>query len=172
MKKLEQDIMSIILNEGQYSRVSFLESSDFNNYQEFNFKDCFSLIEQLKCNAIDIHIKMIKSPLKSILWLQSYPINSVVLCNLEKLCIYLIEIRFKKVFGVLLDDLILKSKSDIERSMIEEYQMEITRTDIFVLADSFMEYLGHHASDYSKSRVEAYLKWRDKRVSNIKNHLK
>jgi len=171
MKQLEKDIMSIILNEGQYDRISFLEAEDFNNYSGFNFKDCFKLIEELKGNVMSIHIKIIKSPLKSIYMMQQEPINSVVLCNLEKFAIYLIEIRFKKVFSILLNDLILNSKSDIEKSMIEEYQLEITRTDIFVLTDSFLEYLGHHSSDYTKSRVNAFLNWRDRRVMKIKSKI-
>ena len=170
MKQLEKDIMAIILNAGQYDRISFLEAEDFNNYSGFNFRDCFKLVEELKGNVMSIHIKMIQSPLKSIYVMQQEPINSVVLCNLEKFAIYLIEIRFKKVFSILLDDLILNSKSDIEKSMIEEYQLEITRTDIFVLTDSFLEYLGHHSSDYTKSRVEAFLKWREKKVMKIKNN--
>lgn len=171
MKQLEKDIMAIILNEGQYDRISFLEADDFNNYSGFNFRDCFKLIEDLKGDIVSIHIKMIKSPLKSIYVMQQEPINSVVLCNLEKFSIYLIEIRFKKVFSILLDDLILNSKSDIEKSMIEEYQLEITRTDIFVLTDSFLEYLGHHSSDYTKIRVDAFLKWREKKVIKIKNKI-
>lgn len=79
----------------------------------------------------------------------------------------IMENRFKLVFAKLLDKLVIATDSDIERSLIEEYQLELGQ-DVFVLGDSFLEYLGHHASSYTKSRVQDYLNWRDGRVQQIK----
>ena len=171
MKQLEKDILAIAINENQYDRISFLEPNDFNNYTGFQFRDCYKTIQELKGDARSIYLRLLKSPLESIFELQNQLTNAVVFCNLEKLAVYLVEIRFRKVFSVLLDDLVMHSDSDIEMSMIQEYQLEIVDADIFVLTDHFLEYLGHHSSDYTKTRMEAYLKWRDGRIETIKTKI-
>ncbi len=167
MKELQRMIISTVINEQQYKRISFLDVADFEDYPGYEFRKYYKAVVFHKGNPIELYRHFLNDP--NLDWMQTECFYPIAFFNLEKLSIYLVENRFRKVFSVLLDDLVMKSGNDIEMSMVQEYQLEITRTDIFLLSDSFMEYLGHHASDYTKSRVEAYLKWRDGRAKEIKN---
>lgn len=170
MKELQKMIIATAINEHQYQRVIFLEPLDFQNFPEHDFRGWYSIISSNKGDVFNIYKQFLTND--STRWVGSYPMNAIAFVNLEKFAIYLVENRFKIVFGNLLNDLVMKSNSDIEMSMIQEFQIEITRIDVFTLADSFLEYLGHHSSDYTKSRIEAYLKWRDNRVNQIKQSIK
>ena len=163
-------IIATIINDQQYQRVSFLESADFDNYADYRFREYYQVVKENNGDAIKLYEHFFLK--LSLEWLSNEVFYPLAHFNLENLAIYLVEQRFKKVFSRLLNDLVAVSSSDIEIRMIEEFQLEINREDIFILGDSFLEYLGHHASDHTKNRMEAYLKWRDNRAMEIKKHLK
>jgi hypothetical protein len=164
MKELERELMVIAINDGQYDRISFLESIDFT---DFYSKSLYTTIEERSGDVMSTYLHLTLNSLESFIWLQSQPINPVTFCNMESIAILILQNRFKKEFAKLLDKLVVATDSDIERSLIEEFQLELDQ-DVFVLGDSFLEYLGHHASDHTKTRVSDYLSWRDGRVSRVK----
>lgn len=164
MKELERQLMVIAINEGQYKRISFLDADDFTDSYS---KGLYMTIEQRSGDVMSTYLHLTLNRLESFLWLQSQIINPVTFYNLERVGMMIMENRFKLVFAKLLDKLVIATNSDIERSLIKEYQLELGQ-DVFVLGDSFLEYLGHHASSYTKSRVQDYLNWRDGRVQQIK----
>ena len=164
MKELERQLMVIAINEGQYKRISFLEPNDFTDLYS---KGLYMTIEQRSGDVMSTYLYLTLNSLESFLWLQSQIINPVTYSNLERVAMMIMENRFKLVFAKLLDKLVIATDSDIERSLIEEYQLELSQ-DVFVLGDSFLEYLGHHASSYTKLRVNDYINWRDGRVEQIK----
>jgi hypothetical protein len=165
MKELERQLMVIAINEGQYSRISFLSSSDFVHD---SYKALYTIAEERSGDAMGIYLHLVKSSLESFISLQTEPINATIYCNMERIAIKMVEERFRSVFAKLIDKLVIETDNDIERSLLEEYQLEIVKQDIFLLGDSVAEYLGRFASDYSISRIESYIGWRDNRVSQIK----
>tara|TARA_R110000803_G_scaffold207586_1_gene275612 strand:- start:155 stop:658 length:504 start_codon:yes stop_codon:yes gene_type:complete len=165
MVELERQLMVIAINEGQFERISFLSSDDFTDSYS---KSLYTTIEERSGDVMSTYLHLTLNSLESFIWLQSQMINGTIFCNLERIAILILEKRFKKEFAKLLDKLVVATDSDIERSLIEEFQLELDQ-DVFVLGDSFLEYLGHHASSHTKSRVQDYLTWRDGRSEQIKS---
>ena len=167
MKELEGLILGSIVSENKFKEVSFLESKDFNNYQDKPYRKYFEIIEDSK-NKPDVYYSLIKGCKKSKLNV----INEVLILsayhNLFKYALELLEHRFKSTLSGLLVNLSLNTKNVLESNLLDEANSLILKEDIFKLGDNLLEYLGHQASDNTKSRINDYLSWRNKRIERIK----
>lgn len=168
MRELEERIISSVFGEDQYRKVSFLEPEDFTNYPGYPYKEFFKLIKQTKGESgtlIECLINCKSRELKSILQDQSnllgynYPENNAL---------KLLEIRFKGLFINLLVKLSNESKNTVEKELLNESNLMVIRADIFDLSDHILEYIGVHASDFTKDRIGSFLSYRDKRVNEAK----
>jgi hypothetical protein len=159
MKHLEQLILGACYGEDNLSRVSFLVPTDFADYTH-----------QILFQAIQKHGGMIEAIQNN----HQYKNEMIGYSNLmgtaypERLGLKLLEMRFKGLLTVLLTKLSLETKNALETNILNEAIMQIPTADIFDLSDYLIEYLGHHASDYTKNRISSFLVYRDKRIVEVK----
>lgn len=168
MKELEQIIIGGCFGEDQYRKVSFLEPDDFTNYPQKPYKEYFKLLKKSKANQ-DCLIESLKlCEDKSIYMLLCQQTNLLGANCIERYGLKLLETRFKALFINLLVKLSNESKNAVEVELLNESNMMVIRSDIFELTDYILEYLGAHASDYTKNRIKSFLSYRDKRVEQAK----
>lgn len=162
---LEREIISSCYSEEMYNDCKFLEPKDFQN------KNLRTLWEMLQLNNGDTVkvINSIKADTRQAI------INEVQTCSmgaahtrLSQMALCLVEKRFKRLFNTTLNDLFARSESNVEKSLIQECIKSVDSEDIFILSDHSLDYIGDHATTYTKQRLSAFLDYRNKRIEKIK----
>ena len=168
MKELEQIIIGSIFGEDQYRKVSFLEPDDFSNYPSKPYREYFKLIKEVDADEeclVEALSKCKDMNLKLMMFTYS---TSLGANNPERYAVKLVEIRFKRVFALLVHNLSLSTKKDSERALLNEASLMVNDADVFELSDYLLEYLGHHATDYTIGRINSFLSYRNKRLDTVK----
>jgi hypothetical protein len=167
MIELQKMILAAIYSDDSFARVSFLRSEDFMNYENNPLKTCFELIIKAKGNLLSN--ALIKIENKHLLHYMIGLSSSGVINNLEYYALSLAETRIREVFKLLLIQLSSKTKNALESKIIDDCVIALETEDVFKLSEVILEFLGAQASNYSKKRISDFLKYRDKRIAEIKN---
>ena len=170
MKELEQLIIGSCFGEDQYRKVSFLEPEDFTNYPDKPYREYFKVLKKANADSQCLAECIVKAKDKRLRELLVSEIHSLGANTPDRLGLKLLEVRFKILFADLLNGLAIHSKKNAERELLGEALMTLVKedTDIFDISDHILEYLGVHASDFTQSRINSFLSYRDKRVHNAK----
>lgn len=169
MKELEKQILACCLHEDKYKEVSFLEAKDFTDYPDAPCKSAWAIIAKNKGKDIYTLDAMKEVPENVKYWMYSLEFSVVGYMKHRNFSLYLLETRFKRLLADLLSQLSVNTKNALERELLNESLLAVTRQDIFDLSDNLLEYLGHHASDNTKGRISAFLNYRDKRANEAKS---
>ncbi len=161
MKYLEEIILGTAIAENRFDELSFLEVKDFV---------CYGAYWQLALNSKGDLVTMLKNypdeAQKNILitcgiWATNYP---------HQFAFKLIELRFKRLFKVLLVNLSESSKSVLESEILIEAKNSIDTVDIFDLSDGLIEYIGYQITSETETRIKDFISYRDSRIKKIKDH--
>ena len=168
MREIEELIIGCCILEDNFKKVSFLEPNDFNNHIDKPYRDFFKLIKSTGAKK-NIFIEVLsKSESKRFRSLLNESFHMTASNNPVELGVMLLGFRFKRVLADLLSNLSANSKNALERDLLNRVSMKINTIDIFDLADNIIEYLGVHASESTKSRINSYIQYRDSRVKEAK----
>ena len=163
---IERQIISSVYSEEMYQDVQFLEPNDFTNPL---YRHLWKLIQESEGDTLKVLLS-IDNPTQ----VQYHDevrraMAGVSMARVGQMGLYLVERRFKTLFTILFEDLMSKTKSDVEKSMIVEVWKSIEKEDIFILSDNVLAYLGDHATKYTTERINAFISYRTKRINDIKN---
>ena len=168
MREKEKLVIGCCILEDNFKKVSFLEPNDFNNHIDKPYRDFFKLIKSTGAKK-NIFIEVLSKPeSKRFRSLLNESFHMTASNNPIELGVMLLGFRFKKVLADLLSNLSANSKNSLERDLLSRVSMKINTIDIFDLADNIIEYLGVHASESTKSRINSYIQYRDSRVKEAK----
>lgn len=170
MIELEKLIIGSCFGEDQYRRVKFLEPDDFNNYPSQPYREYFKILKKVDADDMVLSECIVKTRDKRLRSLLVMEIHSLG-CNYpERKALLLLEMRFKRLLSSLLYNLSSTTKKTAERELLNEAILVLANedTNVFDLSDHLLEYLGVHASDYTKSRINSFLSYRDKRANYAK----
>lgn len=163
MKEVEKMIIDSCYGEEQYKKVSFLEPNDF---ADRNYRKYFHLMKESKGDIVKLMASIHNQ--KQILSIVFQLCSVSGVNNVQKFALLLLEIRFKYLLAILLTELSVKTQNHLEASLLNNLTLSISSVDIFDLSDSLLEYLGHQASNYTKSRINSFLQYRDERIRKAK----
>lgn len=168
MKELEQIIIGSCFGEDQYKKVSFLEPEDFNNYPDKPYREYFKILKETKAESMCLVEALSKCKDRSIQMMMGQHVSVLGANCIDRYALKLLEMRFKRLLSKLLYDLSIYTKKDAERDLLNEAVMSVIKSDVFVLSDSLIEYLGAHGSDYTKRRINSFLEYRNRRIETAK----
>jgi len=168
MKELERILIGCCFGEDQYKKVSFLEAEDFTNYPGKPYREYFKLIKKTRSTSNVFLEALVKCEDKELRSLLAEEANVLGVNAPDRYALKLLEIRFQTLFADLLVKLSNSTKNGVERELLNEVIMSLPDVDIFDLSDSLIEYLGLQASDHTKSRINKYLDYRNKRIQTAK----
>ena len=168
MKELEKIIIGSCFGEDQFKKVSFLEPEDFNNYPAKPYKEYFKLLKEVDANELCLVEALSKCNNKNLKLMMFEYSTSLGANNPDRYAVKLLEIRFKTLLASLLSHLSIHTNKDAERDLLNEASLLIIDSDVFDLSDYLIEYLGAHASNYTKSRINDFLGYRNRRLETVK----
>lgn len=168
MREIEELVIGCCILEDNFKKVSFLEPNDFNNHIDKPYRDFFKLIKSTGAKK-NTFIEALSNPeSKRFRSLLNESFHMTASNSPEILGLKLLEFRFKKVLADLLSNLSARSKNALECDLLNRVSMKINTINVFDLADNIIEYLGVHASESTKSRINSYIQYRDNRVKEAK----
>lgn len=167
MKELQGLIIGSVVSENKYKEVSFLEPEDFTNYPQKPYRDYYKLIQESNRKP-DVFLSLVQTCKNRDVQLMDEVLVLSAYHNLFKYALHLLEQRFKNTLSSLLVNLSLNTNNTLESNLLDEQNLLILNEDIFVIGDNLLEYLGHQASNNTTKRISDYLKWRNKRIENVK----
>ena len=168
MKELEQIIISTCFGEDQYKKVSFLEPEDFTNYPSKPYKEYFKLLKEVDANELCLVEALSKCKNNNLKLMMFQYSTSLGANNIDRYAVKLLEIRFKTLLASLVNHLAIHTNKDAERDLLNEASLLIIDSDVFDLSDYLLEYLGAHASNYTKGRINDFLSYRNRRLETVK----
>ena len=162
---IEEEIISSVFSEEMFEEVKFLEVKDFQNpvnqtlwrfISEFQ-GDTVSMIARMNHTE---RVRYTNACQRACLGVACYKVSQMGL--------KLIELKFERLFIQLIEDLIAKSENKVEKLLLNDMINAVTSEDIFEISDHASEYIGNHASTFTKTRFDDFLKYRQKRIERIK----
>jgi len=173
MAMIENEIISSVYSEEMYSEVTFLEPKDFTD--PINRK-LWVMISEVKGDTVAMIART------SLLERSQYA-NAVVKACLGIACYKvaqmgreLVALRYRNLLNIVLDDLLSKSESLIEKHYLTEIKKAAPRESILEMArdvpDYFESKAGDEATTYAKERLRAYSNYvitRNEKIRNITN---
>jgi hypothetical protein len=152
---LEDEIISSVYSEKMYNRVKFLEVKDFEKKEN---RQLWMLIQ--KYNGDVVRMMTNSNPLERSSWTERVRVAclGVAWGNVDQVGLKLIEMRFTKLLIKLLDELIGKSRSAVERHYLEDLRGGVSDSDIFDLIANAEDYLTEKAQDESTPHAKQRLK--------------
>lgn len=168
MKELQEIIIGTCFGEDQYKKVSFLEPEDFDNFPSKPYRDYFKLLKDTGADELCLVNALSICKDKNLKLMLGQYVSSLGVNCIDRYAVKLLEIRFQTLLASLLYDLSIQTKKDAERDLLNEASLLIVSSDIFDLSDYLIEYLGAHASDYTKRRINNFLDYRNKRIATAK----
>ena len=170
MAMIENEIISSVYSEDMYSEVTFLEPKDFTD--PINRK-LGGMISEVKGDTVAMIARIsylersqyTNAVLKACLGIASYKVAQM---GLE-----LVSIRYRNLLNTLLDELLAKSESLIEKHYLTEIKKEAPKNSILEIAKGVSDYFESKAADeattYAKERLRAYSNYVITRNEKIKN---
>ena len=157
MKTLEKFILGACYGDYNVRRIKFLQPDDFQYYGELfkAIKEHGDMIEAIK------HYRHLKAQMVGYSFLGGT-------YQPERLALRLLEYRFKQLFSTLLGHLSSNTQNPSEAIILNEIILGVPDSDIFDISDHSIEYLGEQASNTTKSRINNFLAYRDKRANEAK----
>ena len=152
---LEDEIISSVYSEKMYDRVKFLEVKDFEKVEN---RCLWLLIQKYKGDVELMMTRGSSSERASWTKLVRLACLGVAWGNVDKIALKLVEMRFSRLLIKLLDELIGKSRSAVERHYLEDLRGGVTDADIFDLIANAEDYLTEKAQDESTPRAKQRLK--------------
>lgn len=170
MEYLQLRLIGSVLAEGQYNRVRFLEPGDFTNFKGKPFRKLWQLIQKIDSTQTTMLKCVMETEDKELLSLMAIGGDLSAYYCLEQYALKLLEYRFKALFGKLLLDMTSKSNDAAEIKVMDDYlvALMVRKDDIFLLTDSFLDFIGPWASKESISRVKRFLTYRNDRIASAK----
>lgn len=162
---IDREVISTVFHEERYNEAAFLEPSDFE------CKDCdflWSIIQKFKGDTVKMLASMDKQTRIKYLDVVQSAFLGVGIENVSYMGLYILERKFKTLFKSLLNQLITKSSRDVEKTLLSEIVKSVDSQDIFDVSDHAIDYLGAHATDSTRKRINDFLNYRQKRIDKIK----
>lgn len=162
---IEEEIISSVFSEEMFDQVKFLEIKDFENPQN---QMLWRFISECQGDTIAMIARM--SHTERLQWTNACQraCLGVASYKVAEMGFKLVELKFERLFIQLVEELIGRSENQVEKLLLTDLITAVTSEDIFALSDHAGEYIGQHASTYTKIRFEDFIKYRQRRIEKIK----
>ena len=165
MSVIEKEIIATVLSQEEYKQVRFLEPKYFTDTMN---QKIWQLILKFKGDTLEMVARLEATERHHWMNVVANGCLGTWSTNISQMGLKLVEMRFERFFIILITDLIGKSQSMVEKSLLSEIRQVVGDKDIFDLSDSALDYLGDHSSDMVKKRINDFIEYRNKRIGKIK----
>lgn len=166
---IENEILSSVFSEEMFHKVRFLQAKDFEN--KINQR-LWAEISRHKGNTVSMVAAISHTERAQYANAVSRACLGVGMVNVAQMGLKLVELKFTRLLNVLLDDLIKRSESIIEKHYLKEIKKEMPKIDIIELSEGVLFYFEDKARDeattYAKQRLKDFSEYVAKRIQTIK----
>lgn len=162
---VESTIIETIFSEDTYHKVSFLKPIDFSNKL---YKELWKVLEEFEGDIMRAITILEVSKKKDIVEMIHTECGMSGVNGLVKRALLVKEMSYKRLLLRLLSDLSFKSKNALESTLINECLLAVNESDIFILSEGILDYIGSHASNLTDQRINGYLNYIKEDIEQIK----
>ena len=162
---IEEEIISSVFSEEMFEEVKFLEPKDFENPVN---QTLWRFISEFQGDTVAMIARMSHAERVRYTNACQRACLGVACYKVAQIGLKLIELKFERLFIQLIEDLISRSENKVEKLLLTDLINAVTSEDIFEISEHAKDYIGNHASTYTKTRFDDFLKYRQKRIEKIK----
>jgi hypothetical protein len=169
MAMIENEIISSVYSEEMYNQVTFLEAKDFSKPEN---QALWKLIASVDGDTVKMIARI--SHLERVSWTNAVrgACLGVASYKVAQMGLELVSLRFRRLLDSLLDDLVSRSESFVEKHYLMEIKKEAPKLAILELAKDAGIYLEEQAREqattYAKERLNDFSNYVQKRLDSIK----
>lgn len=167
-KELQRKIISGVLGEEQYQKVSFLEPIDFTDYGKgADFRRWWNFIEQNEGSYAKILRSLSRK--EKFEYLEAMELASLSdYSGIDRLGLLLLEINWREYLKIILLKSTEKTTDELELNLIMKVYHESDAIDVFDLLDWVPEYMEPHLKNENLMKIRSWKEYAELRIKKIK----